>query len=204
MYKVFINKGLISIGDSSVSVTGQDPVFNIYCSDDEPLDVYIQEFLSNEAFKHVHLFSEKPETLVAAFESCFEHVPAAGGLVSDKAGNVLVIFRRGHWDLPKGKIDAGEGTEEAAIREVEEETGIKVSQLQGLLCETRHVYSEGGRRILKHTSWYRMLTTGTKPLSVPQSEEDIEQCVWLELPQAMQRLVESGYSSLSEIVSRLT
>jgi ADP-ribose pyrophosphatase YjhB (NUDIX family) len=50
-------------------------------------------------------------------------VMAAGGLVENEHGEILLIYRKKHWDLPKGKLDAGETLEECAVREVEEETG---------------------------------------------------------------------------------
>ena len=91
-----------------------------------------------------------------------------------------MIFRRDYWDLPKGKIDPGESKEEAAVREVEEETGLKNIALGPLLTETYHTYrTKKGNRILKRTYWFRMDAPNQE--LIPQTEEDIEQAIWQDL-----------------------
>lgn len=110
--------------------------------------------------------------------SLFEIWEAGGGLVENEAGEVLLMFRRGHWDLPKGKLDEGETLEACALREVKEETGLVNLRLGEKLCVTRHAYQMDERSILKQTTWYRMLFTGTE-LTVPQIEEDIEDIQWI-------------------------
>jgi 8-oxo-dGTP pyrophosphatase MutT (NUDIX family) len=89
----------------------------------------------------------------------------------------LFIFRNGKWDLPKGKLDLGEKTKKAAIREVEEECGIKVARLGDLLCKTWHVYEEKGRIVFKKTNWYTM--KAERQELVPQLEEGITEARWL-------------------------
>ncbi len=53
---------------------------------------------------------------LTSFSKGMTSVEAAGGLVLNEKGEVLMIFRRGSWDLPKGKIDPNESVETAAIR----------------------------------------------------------------------------------------
>ena len=116
-----------------------------------------------------------------AFEAIkkeFLLIQAAGGLVQNKAGEVLLIFRRGKWDLPKGKLDEGEDLEQCAIREVEEETGITSLQTQGPLCITYHTYYQDGRHILKESHWY-LMQTNKDQVFTPQIDEDIEKCEWV-------------------------
>ncbi|MEJ7911715.1 MAG: NUDIX domain-containing protein [Chitinophagaceae bacterium] len=105
-------------------------------------------------------------------------LPAAGGFVYTKDKNVLLIFRRGKWDLPKGKLDAGESLAECALREVEEETGLAGAQIGQSLPTTYHIYKEKERLVLKESYWYMMLSDTTLPLA-PQTEEDIEECRWV-------------------------
>ena len=105
-------------------------------------------------------------------------VHAAGGLIENERGEVLFLFRRNIWDLPKGKIDGGEGPEECALREVNEETGIREIKLQELLLVTHHIYEENGFSILKETHWFRMKAPGNQAL-VPQLEEDITELRWI-------------------------
>ena len=73
------------------------------------------------------------------FKEQFKTIEAAGGLVK-KGDKTLLIYRLKKWDLPKGKLEKGETIPEGALREVEEECGIKVS-LGQKICTTRHTYS---------------------------------------------------------------
>lgn len=108
----------------------------------------------------------------------FTLVQAAGGLVNNEKDETLLIFRRGKWDLPKGKLDEGENLEECAIREVEEETGATNLQLLAPLLITYHTYHEGTKFIMKESHWYTMRTTGEQQL-IPQAEEDIHAIQWV-------------------------
>jgi 8-oxo-dGTP pyrophosphatase MutT (NUDIX family) len=105
-------------------------------------------------------------------------VRAAGGLVENERGEVLFMFRRNKWDLPKGKIDHGESPAACAQREVKEETGIKHLKLKEFLLITYHIYEENGQRIIKETHWFRMEATADQSL-VPQLEEDITELRWI-------------------------
>jgi 8-oxo-dGTP pyrophosphatase MutT (NUDIX family) len=108
----------------------------------------------------------------------FRIMEAAGGLVLNPNGKSLMIFRRGKWDLPKGKLDKGETPEEAALREVNEETGIKKLKLEGHLITTYHSYTHKKQRILKRTYWYLMTIPNTQK-ATPQAEEDITLAKWV-------------------------
>ena len=125
----------------------------------------------------VDLMTDDVEQLWADFRSHYKWVEAAGGLVEGPAGSHLFIYRRGSWDLPKGKIDEGETRAGAAVREVREETGIGALTLGTELPTTYHTYRSGkGKRILKPTYWFRMATDERE--LVPQAEEDIERAEW--------------------------
>jgi 8-oxo-dGTP pyrophosphatase MutT (NUDIX family) len=104
---------------------------------------------------------------------------AAGGLVENEKGEILFMFRRGKWDLPKGKLDPGETLEECALREVEEETGVGQLELKKFLLVTLHEYEELGKVIEKKTHWYHMKTTSHQQL-IPQAEEDITELRWID------------------------
>jgi len=118
------------------------------------------------------------EELKKAFFKKFTTVLAAGGLVENEKKEWLLIFRRGKWDLPKGKLDKGEKLEDCAIREVEEETGLKNIKLLSPLILTYHVYYEGSRFILKESQWFRMKVSGDQSFH-PQTEEDITAIKWV-------------------------
>lgn len=125
----------------------------------------------------VVLYTEDVDGLWNDFQSCFKVLEAAGGYVTNPENNLLVFYRRGSWDMPKGKIDPGETPEQAAVREVQEETGLVNIQLGEFLCHTYHTYPLKDKQILKTTWWYRMSTTDTEV--TPQTEEDIEQILWV-------------------------
>ena len=111
---------------------------------------------------------DKPGTLGAMIEgastgslhnelySIYEPIDAGGGVVLNEAGAVLMIYRRGKWDLPKGKRDEGEDIADCALREVSEETGLKKLKLAEKICDTYHIYSQNKQNLLKRTTWYKM------------------------------------------------
>ena len=100
------------------------------------------------------------------------------GLVKNKAGEILLIFRRGKWDLPKGKLDDNETLLECAVREVKEETGLKEIEAGEEIDITYHTYIEFGKHILKESHWYMMRATTAEKL-IPQTEEDITDIRWV-------------------------
>jgi ADP-ribose pyrophosphatase YjhB (NUDIX family) len=105
---------------------------------------------------------------------------AGGGLVINEKNEILFIYRRQKWDLPKGKLNIGEKIEECAVREVMEETGIKNLTMGNLLVITTHTYQEKGVSIQKETHWFSMnATTLDNPIFTPQLEEDIEKIEWV-------------------------
>ncbi len=118
------------------------------------------------------------DVLKKAFIKKFNLALAAGGLVQNEKKEILLIFRRGNWDLPKGKLDKGESLEQCAVREVEEETGLKNVSLISPLTTTYHTYHEGARFILKESHWFSMSVKGDQPL-IPQTEEDIQEIKWV-------------------------
>lgn len=127
----------------------------------------------------ITLHADDVEALWDDFRRHFHWLEAAGGLVTNSNNEWLLIFRRGYWDLPKGKIDDGESHEAAALREVREETGLRQLSLGPLLHTTYHTYRDRRkRRILKPTYWFRMTTAETE--LIPQQEEDIDQAVWMD------------------------
>ena len=119
------------------------------------------------------------EILRKAFWKKFILIKAGGGLVQNEAGALLFMLRRNKWDLPKGKLDEGESIEQCAIREVEEETGLKNVVLGKPLLITYHTYDESGKHFLKETHWYHMTAPGNQTIT-PQAEEQITEIKWVE------------------------
>lgn len=154
-----------------------------------PDAIFVDE-ISNPAIKSMLHEIAKPEfhagilwdadleKLKKAFFKHFTPVTAAGGLVENEKGEVLLIFRRGKWDLPKGKLDKGETLEQCAVREVQEETGLKEVALKKPLVITYHTYDEFGKHILKDSHWFLMKAKNNQ-LLIPQTDEDIHELKWV-------------------------
>lgn len=130
----------------------------------------------------------------------FRVVDAAGGVVVNSAGKVLMIFRNNLWDLPKGKVEENEPVDIAAIREVEEETGLKDVQITSPLCQTYHTYLLNGNRMLKRTYWFLMEAPDNQNL-VPQVEEGIDRVVWLGKQELSSKLNRS-FDSIRQVINR--
>ena len=128
-------------------------------------------------------------------------IQAGGGLVINEKNEILFIYRRQKWDLPKGKLDIGENIEECAIREVMEETGIKKLTIGDLLVITTHTYEEKGISVQKETHWFLMnATTLDNPILYPQLEEDIEKIEWVPFDKIEEYLANS-YNTIRLVLS---
>jgi 8-oxo-dGTP pyrophosphatase MutT (NUDIX family) len=127
---------------------------------------------------------------------------AAGGLVTNEKDELLLIFRRGFWDLPKGKLDEGETIEACAVREVEEETGLVKVRLGKLVGVTCHEYFDEWKQrdVVKETHWFAMHVSGKQTL-VPQQEEDIEEIKWVAQKDIADYL-KNTYTNIVEIISK--
>lgn len=138
------------------------------------------------------------EELKNAFLKKFKVITAAGGLVINENDEVLLIYRRGVWDLPKGKQDDLESIEECAVREVKEETGVTELVLKRFLLTTYHTYREDGDSILKETHWFKMKAPGNTEL-IPQAEEQITMIQWSPLERAKE-LTRAGFPSIKDVI----
>ena len=146
-----------------------------------------------------HWKVDDPESEMALILDQFFHIEAAGGLVVNQLGEYLAIERLGRWDLPKGKIERGEGREEAALREVSEECNLNQLQLLRPLIRTWHGYTYSGQQILKTTHWFEMRVAGRPDLKA-QEEEQITQAVWMEKTEFEQCMMNS-YPAIHSLTS---
>ena len=128
------------------------------------------------------------------FAKDYRIIHAAGGIVSNEKNEILLIYRLEKWDFPKGKVEGGEQIPDAAIREVEEETGLQKITLGKSLPSTFHTYELHGEHILKETHWFEMIAD--RQSLTPQTIEDITQAVWI--PRAeVEAKMGTSYSSLA-------
>jgi 8-oxo-dGTP pyrophosphatase MutT (NUDIX family) len=125
------------------------------------------------------LLTPKPGEVMCNLMENLDIVVAGGGLVWNEHGELLMIYRRGMWDLPKGKIELKESIIHGAVREVEEETGVRVARTEPAPVTTYHAYTLKGKRWLKQTEWFTMLAQPGQLQLTPQTEEDIEEVRWV-------------------------
>lgn len=196
MYKVFLNERCLFVGtcfttiepQSSVQVDGDDTVL---------VSKLLNDFLNSSLKSDLYICVKSDAEAWDFLKNAFKVIEAAGGVVRNNVGELLVMNRLGFWDLPKGKIDRGETPSQAALREVGEECGLKQLHIERTLPSSFHLYQSpfhANRWILKQTHWFLMRAPGNEPL-VPELAEDIEYVEWA-TPQRVRQIVDGTYPSL--------
>ena len=186
----------IFLDDKSIILTNvQENIENekYFRLKDVSLDEII-EALSHKEVQRIYLYHPKAEKLMKKFKQLIPTIKAGGGIVYNQEGKVLLIKRNGKWDLPKGKKEKGENIATCALREVEEETGVKKLLIQRFRTITYHIFKRDKQYFLKETYWYDMTTTYKKKL-VPQTEEGIEKVCWKDEVTAKE-LAKSSYKNI--------
>lgn len=142
--------------------------------------------------------SVNPEKKFSEIFNNFKKITAAGGIVFSSQNKILMIFRNGKWDLPKGKNEKNEKPEAAALREVEEECGLKNIMLKDKAAITYHIYETDKNKVLKQTHWYLMKYNGDeKP--VPQTEEGISKVCWMSPPE-IKKILPGAFSLIQDLL----
>ena len=140
------------------------------------------------------------EALLSQLHAMYMPIDAAGGVVYNEHGAILMIFRRGKWDLPKGKLDKGENIAECALREVHEETGLEQLTLGEKIDDTYHIYAQNNEQLLKQTTWYKMTGSSTDKLR-PQKEENIIEARWVS-EKDIAPLAAKSYEAIREVLRK--
>lgn len=154
-----------------------------------------------ETDKYITILSPDPEATFQSIREQFVAVQAAGGVVTNERGELLMIRLRDRWDLPKGHIEAGESSSSAAIREVREETGIDAEIIgKEPLITTWHAYDTYGRWELKSTIWWAMRATTEQ--TAAQAEEGITEALWCDA-ELVGRNLEDSYHTIKKVVAAL-
>lgn len=195
---------------------GEKPVFlcdeitkNIEIYRRHPDTIFIDEITTNAIHALLHeiakkdfhagvLYSSDIDKLKKMLWKHFKVIKAAGGLVTNSSRQVLMIYRRGKWDIPKGKLEEGEKLEDCAVREVQEETGLKKVTLHNFLLTTYHTYEEFGKHILKESYWYSMTAADGQALT-PQTEEDILQIEWVDFAD-IDKKMSNTFPSVKDVI----
>ncbi len=197
MYKVFVNEKRLTLGKAPA-----ENEKTLAFEGSHTLEIAM-DLLENTSCPAISVCGGDPELIWENFRSMFRIVEAAGGIVFNASGNILFIHRLGKWDLPKGKIEKGESTEDAAVREVEEETALSELQLDGFINKTYHIYTErNNQKVLKTTYWYRMKYLGTASPK-PQVEEGITEVDWKNGNQIRTQVFPSTFKNILLILSEV-
>lgn len=154
--------------------------------------------IKDSSFSRGILYNSDFNKIKNAFYKSFKVIRAAGGVVKNEAEEILFIFRRGKWDLPKGKNDGDESSKDCALREVREETGLQKVTAHEFISTTYHVYKEAGRQILKETDWFNMKALSQEKL-IPQLDEGIEKIEWVSAAGISDKL-KNSYSLIADVL----
>ncbi|MFD0862609.1 NUDIX hydrolase [Sungkyunkwania multivorans] len=185
MYKVFVNEKPIVLTNTITKETD----FKLFLLESADIYEVIRQLQKNK-IAEARLYHPNKHLLLDLFKEKLPVVIAGGGLVKNSKGEVLFIRRNDKWDLPKGKIEKGESVEEAAVREVEEETGVENVAIDHQLMDTYHLFRRNGIYKLKLTHWYAMNTDYIGP-TTPQLDEDITEVAWKNDVQTKEALTDS-------------
>ncbi len=159
----------------------------------------IQQFEKDLTLNQLSVVFSSEVQKKEALTSLYQPIEAAGGIVKNRHGNILFIFRNGKWDLPKGKIETGENEQEAALREVEEECGISNLTIEGKHTTTYHTYPLKGETILKYSHWYKMTYSGKSLELLPQEEEGITDARWMDETE-IKKAMKNTFASIGEVM----
>ena len=199
MYKIFINNKPLYLSDLMATIVVNGPEISMEVKHPEELLKAVLSFENDTNIKALQITHKNVEELWQNFQSIYKRMEAAGGVVMNGKGNTLFIKRFGKWDLPKGKMEMNENTQETAIREVQEECGITDLTIEKQLRPTYHTYNYSGGRILKKTDWFKMIYNGTTT-PTPQKAEGITAVQWF---QNIEEPLKNTYRSIIDVFSNL-
>ena len=196
MYKVFFNQKPLVLTTDIVSPKEDSPLFYIKYTNKK----FIIRALKSKKIKMLYLYHSKEDNLWYYFFDMFKLIEAAGGLVRNlETNNYLFIFRNKRWDLPKGRINKNEAVKDAAIREVEEETGVENLSIIKPLNATYHIFKKNRKYRLKKTFWYLMETNYNDKL-IPETKEGIDKAIWVD-KNSITSLKKNMYQNINTIIS---
>ncbi len=200
MYKIYVNRTPLVLSTAPPATPDTSQLVAPYSGQPKTLLHYVDMMEKSRRFQQVVLFYDDVTKLFQDFCTHFQIVEAAGGIVYNERQEILLIFRRDTWDLPKGHIDPGETPEQAALREVREETGLQELVLHDFAGMTYHTFRDRqNRRTLKPTHWFRMSARQTTLCL--QAEEDIEQAAWV-TSESFAQLRSNAFESVSELLTQ--
>ncbi len=178
MYKVFFKDRTVYFGDDFSKIFERNSGLFYKYNNIHELTELVHAFYFLKKIDKLFIFHNDIISLFDEFKACFKYIEAGGGVVINKKGEFLVMLRDGIWDLPKGKLEKGETFESAALREVEEETGLGNLAVKQPVLSTYHTYQASTDMVLKKTKWYELRVNGDQ-IPVPETREKITEIRWV-------------------------
>ncbi|MBN2519477.1 MAG: NUDIX domain-containing protein [Bacteroidales bacterium] len=199
MYKIYFNNRIVYLTDNyTTNFNKFDGLFYKY-NDKKEFEKFWEFFeVVSSSVNNLFIISDDIEKLKHNFYSFFEVVDAAGGVVTNDKGQVLIIKRFGKWDLPKGKVKDNEEIPDTALREISEECGITSLKIIKQLQPTYHTYYLNNQQILKQTYWFQIEYIGNETFR-PQLEEDITEVKWFD-SKDLPLILDNTYNSIIDVL----
>lgn len=160
--------------------------------------IKVLQLLKKNKYKSVRLVGSNEDDLLESFLKLLPNVIAGGGKVFNSKGHILFIFRNGKWDLPKGKAEANETIDQTALREVEEETGIRDLSINKPLEITYHIFKRNNKILLKKTYWFEMYSSYEGDFK-PQFKEGITKVKWID-PKKLKKIKKNIYANIDQLL----
>lgn len=178
-FKIYYNDSFVQVTSDR---TQMNKKFTTIFRDEREIEKFFsssETFFDGKTNRNVLAVTTNPDKVMRNFKGYVKMIIAGGGIVFNEKDELLMIHRRGKWDLPKGKIEAEEKIIDGALREVEEETGVLIKSVSEQPVHTYHAYRLKGKNSLKATSWYEMKAKPNQFKLTPQTEEDIDEVRWV-------------------------
>jgi len=189
MYKVFVNDRPLFLTNEIFKETD----FQLFLLESVDFKQLIIKIFQNKIHK-AYLYYPDEKEIMKVLKTKIPVNKAGGGLVYNKNGDVLFIFRNGKWDLPKGGTEKGEDIEQTSMREVEEETGVNGLKIIKKLQKTYHIFKRNGVYKLKITHWFEM-QTDFEGIPEGQIDEGIDKVEWKN-PTQIQEALKNSYENI--------
>lgn len=195
--RIYWNTNFIEFkADKTQSSSGQSLKKDDEAKADKTLNKLMHKLLNSES-NSMYVTELDFERSLNQLKKQFYYIEAAGGFI-EKNGQFLFIRRHNRWDLPKGKLEKGESNEEGAMRECEEECGIKNLEIIRTLPSTFHIYAYKDGYALKQSYWFYMTTDYAEKL-VPQLEESITEVRWCSKKEVETEILNDTYFTITDV-----
>jgi 8-oxo-dGTP pyrophosphatase MutT (NUDIX family) len=198
--KIYFNDKFIEFIQSESQVSHNQSIKKTLTLKDEnkELKKIIDTFLSDSKSYSIIVSDKNIERVLSTLKTMFYYIEAAGGFI-EKDKKYLCIHRHGRWDLPKGKLELNETIEAAAVRECEEECGIKQLHITKQLASTFHIYPYKKGFALKQSFWFYMQTNYSEKL-IPQIEESIDEVRWFSEQEIKSLVLPDTYYTITDVI----